>query len=64
MAREELRSKLGVPAASFPAVVRGLVEDGRIVEDWVMVETLGFYQQLGLIPSMQELLSERAAKKT
>ena len=32
MAREELRSRLGVPASAFPAVVRGLVEDGRIVE--------------------------------
>ena len=32
MAREELRSKLGVPAASFPSVVQGLVEDGRAVE--------------------------------
>jgi len=32
MAREELRSRLGVAAASFPAVVRGLVEDGRVVE--------------------------------
>jgi len=32
MAREELRSRLGVPAASFQAVVRGLVEDGRVVE--------------------------------
>ncbi|HKW68967.1 MAG TPA: selenocysteine-specific translation elongation factor [Candidatus Dormibacteraeota bacterium] len=32
MAREELRSRLGVPAASFPAVVRGLIEDGRVVE--------------------------------
>jgi selenocysteine-specific elongation factor len=32
MAREELRNKLGVPAASFPAVVQGLVEDGRVVE--------------------------------
>lgn len=32
MAREELRNKIGVPAASFPAVVKGLVEDGRIVE--------------------------------
>jgi selenocysteine-specific elongation factor len=32
MAREELRSRLGVSAASFPAVVRGLIEDGRIVE--------------------------------
>jgi selenocysteine-specific elongation factor len=32
MAREELRSKLGVPPASFAAVVRGLVEDGSVVE--------------------------------
>ena len=32
MAREELRSKLGVPAASFAAVVKGLSEDGRLVE--------------------------------
>jgi selenocysteine-specific elongation factor len=32
MAREELRSRLGVPPPSFPAVVQGLVEDGRLVE--------------------------------
>lgn len=32
MAREELRSRLGMPPASFGAVVQGLVEDGRIVE--------------------------------
>ena len=32
MAREELRSKLGVPAASFGSVVQGLVEDGRAIE--------------------------------
>jgi selenocysteine-specific elongation factor len=32
MAREELRSRLGVPAASFAAVVKGLVEDGHMVE--------------------------------
>ncbi len=32
MGREELRSRLGVPAASFGAVVQGLVEDGRAVE--------------------------------
>ena len=32
MPREELRSRLGVSAASFPSVVRGLVEDGRAVE--------------------------------
>ncbi len=32
MAREELRSRLGVSPPSFPAVVQGLVEDGRLVE--------------------------------
>jgi selenocysteine-specific elongation factor len=32
MAREELRSRLGVQSASFGAVVRGLVEDGAVEE--------------------------------
>jgi selenocysteine-specific elongation factor len=32
MAREELRSRLGVTTQSFPAVVRALAEDGRLVE--------------------------------
>jgi selenocysteine-specific elongation factor len=32
MAREELRSKLGVPPGSFPAVLKGLTEDGRVGE--------------------------------
>jgi selenocysteine-specific elongation factor len=32
MAREELRSKLGVAPASFPSVVQGLVDDGLVVE--------------------------------
>jgi selenocysteine-specific elongation factor len=32
MAREELRSRLGVPPGSFPAVVQGLLEDGRVAE--------------------------------
>ncbi len=32
MAREELRSRLGVPAQSFGPMVQGMVEDGRVVE--------------------------------
>jgi selenocysteine-specific elongation factor len=32
MAREELRSRLGVAPASFPSVVQGLVDDGLLVE--------------------------------
>ncbi len=58
----------GIPPSGGEITIRTVahhrIEGGRIVEDWVIVETLGFYQQLGLIPSMQELLSERAAKKT
>ena len=33
MAREELRSRLGVSPAAFGSVLAGLVEDGRIVEN-------------------------------
>ncbi len=32
MAREELRSRLGVQAASYASVLQGLVDDGRVVE--------------------------------
>jgi selenocysteine-specific elongation factor len=32
MAREELRSRLSVPPASFPSVVQGLTQDGRVEE--------------------------------
>jgi selenocysteine-specific elongation factor len=32
MAREELRSKLGVPPGSFSSVVQGLAEEGRVAE--------------------------------
>ncbi|HYP53837.1 MAG TPA: ester cyclase [Pyrinomonadaceae bacterium] len=31
---------------------------GRIVEDWVLVETLGFLQQLGLLPAVEEILKK------
>ncbi len=31
------------------------IADGKIVEDWVLVESLGLFQQLGLLPATQEI---------
>lgn len=36
------------------------IENGKIVEDWVLVEALGLFQQLGLIPATEEILSKAA----
>jgi predicted ester cyclase len=33
---------------------------GMIVEDWVLVESLGFFQQLGVIPGITEFLAKAA----
>jgi hypothetical protein len=30
-----------------------------IVEDWVLVDTLGLFQQLGLVPEMDVLLKSK-----
>ena len=43
-------------------VAQHRVEAGRIVEDWVIVETLGLFQQLEVIPPMHQLLSQRESK--
>jgi predicted ester cyclase len=37
------------------------VEKGRIVEDWVIVETLGLFQQLGLVGPTPQLLKQPRA---
>ena len=36
------------------------IKDRKIVEDWVLVEALGFFQQLGLVPATEEILSRAA----
>jgi predicted ester cyclase len=36
------------------------IASGKIVEDWVLVEALGFFQQLGLVPPTGEILSKAA----
>lgn len=41
---------------SVRMVVIHRIAAGRIAEDWVLVESLGLFQQLGLVPPREELL--------
>lgn len=55
---------MGIAASGREVSIRMMVvhriEDGKIVEDWVLVESLGFLQQLGLVPPTVEILSKAA----
>jgi steroid delta-isomerase-like uncharacterized protein len=52
-------SFLGNPPTSRLVVVQGIIfgrtENGRIVEDWLLIDQLGILQQLGLIPPPREV---------
>jgi hypothetical protein len=37
------------------------IAGGRIVEDWVLVDSLGVFQQLGLVKPMEQLIAEAAS---
>lgn len=51
---------LGIPASGKKMQIRMFtihrVEQGKIVEDWVLVESLGFFQQLGVVPNTADLV--------
>lgn len=51
---------LGIPASGRKMQIRMFtvhrVAQGKIVEDWVLVESLGFFQQLGVVPSTEDLV--------
>jgi steroid delta-isomerase-like uncharacterized protein len=36
------------------------IANGKIAEDWVLVEALGFFQQLEILPATQEILAKAA----
>jgi steroid delta-isomerase-like uncharacterized protein len=40
-----------------------LIQDGRIIEDWVIVESLGVFQQLGMLPPTVEFMAQFAQRK-
>ncbi|MCA1566928.1 MAG: ester cyclase [Acidobacteria bacterium] len=42
---------------SLPMVVIQRIAGGKIAEDWVLVDSLGFYQQLGLAPPTEEIMA-------
>ena len=51
---------LGIPASGKKMQIRMFtvhrVVLGKIVEDWVLVESLGVFQQLGVVPSTADLV--------
>jgi steroid delta-isomerase-like uncharacterized protein len=55
---------LGIPPTGKQVGIRMMtihrIMNGRIAEDWVLVESLGFFQQLGLLPATQEIVSGAA----
>jgi steroid delta-isomerase-like uncharacterized protein len=58
---------LGIPASGKKIQIRmftiqRLVE-GKIVEDWVLVESLGVLQQLGVVPNTAELVDHFLRKR-
>ena len=51
---------LGIPATGKKMQIRMFtvhrVLQGKIVEDWVLVESLGVFQQLGVVPNTADLV--------
>ena len=48
---------------SIRMVVIHRIQSGKIAEDWVLVESLGFLQQLGLLPPTEAILESALLKE-
>jgi steroid delta-isomerase-like uncharacterized protein len=55
---------LGIPPTGKRVNVRMTtihrIQGGKIIEDWVLVESLGIFQQLGVLPPTEQFLAEFA----
>ena len=51
---------MGIPPTGKRLQIRMItihrIANGKIAEDWVLVESLGFFQQLGVVPDTGELI--------
>jgi hypothetical protein len=59
---KHLESWLGIPATGKIITIQMFVvhriADGLIAEDWVLVDSLGVFQQLGLVPPTEQVLAQ------
>ena len=57
---------MGIPPSGKQVNIRMMtihrIQDGKIMEDWVIVESLGFFQQLGVLPATTAFLMEASEK--
>ena len=58
---------LGIPPSGKRVNIRMMtihrIRNGKIIEDWVIVESLGFFQQLGILRATNDLLHEFSERK-
>ena len=56
----------GVPPTGKHVSIRSMVvhriAEGKICEDWVLTESLGFLQQLGVAPATADMLAKASSK--
>jgi steroid delta-isomerase-like uncharacterized protein len=52
----------GVPPSGKQINIRLMtihrIQNGKIIEDWVIVESLGFFQQLGILPAVSDIIRD------
>jgi len=61
------RAWMGIPASGKKMQIRMFtvhrVVQGKIVEDWVLVESLGLFEQFGVVPNTADLVSNFLRQK-